>query len=418
MTLVIGGIWGLLLLLLLFIGVSCCLWKKTSTKFTYEELPGTGQPPAHQGTSSAPCILGPRKAGHQVCHLWYPLPSKAKTGCPCTAESGPNCNGTPELLPHATRSNFGNVCVVGIHPELYMRSKDKSETDFPEDCLGQLWFSVESQQEAELLLLGLIKVQQLRPSETCTLQPPPPMKLHLLPDELCFLQSKTKHDSTDPQFDEHFIFQAAPQDSQVHFMGLRWVPRSRIPNKVQRVVNSAGTQTTLCIAGPWQTVPPPEGMSLCWPRCWEGSPNMPGLRPPSEFSDLQFCLSYNNCLSRLTVVVLRAKGLKMRDSKSVSVFVKLSLMNHNKFVKCKKTSAVLGSANLYSETFNFKANPAELDTASLSLTAEGDKSQPLGWVVVGPYMCAQGKELEHWIQMLRKPKELKRWHTLCHTPEH
>lgn len=53
----------------------------------------------------------------------------------------------------------------------------------------------------------------------------------------------------------------------------------------------------------------------------------------------------------------------------LGVFVKVSLMNHNKFVKCKKTSAVLGSANpVYSETFSFKADPAELDTASLSLT--------------------------------------------------
>ena len=65
------------------------------------------------------------------------------------------------------------------------------------------------------------------------------------------------------------------------------------------------------------------------------------------------------------------------------VLVKVSLMNHNKFVKCKKTSAVLGSANpVYSETFSFKADPAELDTASLSLTvlqrAEGDsKAAPL-----------------------------------------
>ena len=65
-------------------------------------------------------------------------------------------------------------------------------------------------------------------------------------------------------------------------------------------------------------------------------------------------------------------------------------MNHNKFVKCKKTSAVLGSTNpVYSETFSFKANPAELDTASLSLTvlqsAEGDsKAAPSlsGW---GPW---------------------------------
>lgn len=59
------------------------------------------------------------------------------------------------------------------------------------------------------------------------------------------------------------------------------------------------------------------------------------------------------------------------------VFVKVSLMKHNKFVKCKKTSAVLGSVNpVYNETFSFKVNIDELDTASLSLTvlqiAEGD----------------------------------------------
>lgn len=59
------------------------------------------------------------------------------------------------------------------------------------------------------------------------------------------------------------------------------------------------------------------------------------------------------------------------------VFVKVSLMNHNKFVKCKRTSAILGSVSpVYNETFSFKADPSELDTASLSLTVlqitEGD----------------------------------------------
>ncbi|KAB1270890.1 Synaptotagmin-15 [Camelus dromedarius] len=106
-----------------------------------------------------------------------------------------------------------------------------------------------------------------------------------------------------------------------------------------------------------------------------------------------------------------------------SVFVKVSLINHNKFVKCKKTSAVLGSADpVYNETFSFRADPTELDTASLRLTvlqsAEGDKSHELGRVMVGPYMYTRGKELEHWNEMLSKPKELvRRWHALCHTTE-
>lgn len=45
-------------------------------------------------------------------------------------------------------------------------------------------------------------------------------------------------------------------------------------------------------------------------------PSFGPVQPPSEFGDLQFCLSYNDCLSRLTVVVLRAKGLRLQEDRS------------------------------------------------------------------------------------------------------
>lgn len=99
-----------------------------------------------------------------------------------------------------------------INPELYKFPEDQSETDFPEGCLGRLWFSVEYQQEAERLLVGLIRAQRLQaPSETCS----PLVKLHLLPDERRFLQSKTKRRTASPQFDEHFIFQVWPVERAV-----------------------------------------------------------------------------------------------------------------------------------------------------------------------------------------------------------
>lgn len=52
-------------------------------------------------------------------------------------------------------------------------------------------------------------------------------------------------------------------------------------------------------------------------------------------------------------------------------------MNHNRFIKSKKTSVVLGTPNpVYNETFSFKLEQSELDTASLSFSvfqnAEGD----------------------------------------------
>uniref|UniRef100_A0A8D1NEB1 C2 domain-containing protein n=1 Tax=Sus scrofa TaxID=9823 RepID=A0A8D1NEB1_PIG len=412
-ALVIGGILGgLLLLLLLLIGVSCCLWKRLRALFTYEELPGTKAVSSSQGNKicspdartqasrppGVPFVVPPSIQSRD----WVPLSSGewAQTPQdPCPA---------PELLPQATNSSFGGTCVVGtINPELYKFPEDQSETDFPEGCLGRLWFSVEYQQEAERLLVGLIRAQRLQaPSETCS----PLVKLHLLPDERRFLQSKTKRRTASPQFDEHFIFQVSSKSvtQRVLRFSVYHVDKQRKHQLLGQVLFPLKKEI---LAG--------DCRRIIW-RDLEAE----SLEPPSEFGDLQFCLSYNDCLNRLTVVVLRAKGLRLQEDMSfVSVFVKVSLMNHNKFVKSKKTSAVLGSASpVYSETFSFRVDPAALDTASLSLTVlqstGEDRSHELGRVVVGPYMYARGKELEHWNEMLSKPKELvRRWHALCCTTE-
>lgn len=52
----------------------------------------------------------------------------------------------------------------------------------------------------------------------------------------------------------------------------------------------------------------------------------------------------------------------------LGVFVKVFLMNYNKFVKCRKIFVVLGFINfVYSEIFSFKVDFVELDTVSFSL---------------------------------------------------
>ncbi|XP_014443049.1 synaptotagmin-15 [Tupaia chinensis] len=402
---VIGGVAGGLLLLLL-IGVSCYLWKRLCATVTYEELPGTsamtptatcgGQPHARTPPRSppdVPFVVPPSLQGRVQVPLrraeWAQAP---RDSCPAL-----------ELPPSTSSSKRGEAGVVGtINPELYTVPEDTSETDFPDGCLGRLWFWVEYQQEAERLLVGLVKARRLRaPTDTCSTV----VRLHLLPDERRVLHTKTKCRASSPQFEEHFIFQVSSRSvtQRVLRFSVYHVDRQRRHQFLGQVLFPLKSET---LAGDCRHV--------IW-RDLEAE----SLEPPSEFGDLQFCLSYNSYLSRLTVVVLRARGLQLRNDRGVvSVLVKVSLMNHNKFVKCKRTSAVLGSANpVYNETFSFKATATELDTASLSLmvlqSAEGDKSLQLGRVVVGPYMYARGKELEHWDAMLSKPKELvKRWHSL------
>ncbi|KAK2507997.1 hypothetical protein MC885_009932 [Smutsia gigantea] len=297
----------------------------------------------------------------------------------------------------------GDACVVGtINPELYKFLEDNSETHFPEGCLGRLGVPAGGRR----LLGDLIKARRLQaPSETCS----PLVKRHLLPDERHFLQSRIKCKTANPQFDEQFIFQVSSKS---------------VTQRVLRVsVYHVDRQRQHQLLGP--VFFPLKDKTLegdCRRIIWRDL-EAESLEPPSEFGDLQSCLSYNDCLHRLTVVVLRAKGLWLQEDMSfVSVSVRVSPMNHNKFVKFKKTSAVLGSASpVYSDTFSFQAGPAELDTARLSLTAlqstEGDKP-PAGQGGGGPCMYARGKQLAHWNEMLNKRKELvKRWHALCRTTE-
>uniref|UniRef100_A0A8D2JIU3 C2 domain-containing protein n=1 Tax=Varanus komodoensis TaxID=61221 RepID=A0A8D2JIU3_VARKO len=296
----------------------------------------------------------------------------------------------------------GAYLVGTINPELYRFPEDESETNFPEGNIGRLWFSVEYEQESERLLVCLIKARKLQPpSSSCN----PLVKIYLLPDERRFLQSKTKRKALNPQFDETFVFQIS--SNSLYQRTLKFCVYHVDKQKKHILLG----QITFPLRNETFTG---DGKVVVW-RDLEVEPS----EPPSEYGDLQFSLSFNDYLGRLTVVVLRARGLKFQNERhAVGVFVKVSLMNHNQVIKSKRTSTIVGSPNpLYNETLSFKVGQLDLDTASLSLSvlqdAEEAKTYSLGRVVVGPFMYTRGKELEHWNEMVSNPKELvKRWHAL------
>ncbi|XP_069466890.1 synaptotagmin-15-like [Ambystoma mexicanum] len=411
---VAGGVIGGILLLALVGVAAYLLWKKICTSPSYEELfnvvspsysetsiieqslnhPSTAIQPQQPRKQSVPFIVPPKFHRRD----WVNL----KNGERIQDDSEPYV--APEYLPRTSFHALGTFVLGSVNPDLYKFPEDSDEGDFPEGNVGRLWFALEYEQEAERLLVSLIKARNLHsPSDTCS----PLVKLYLLPDERRYLQSKIRRKTLNPQFDENFVFQVSCKT--VHQRTLKFsvvhVDKMKKHHPLGHVIFPLKNEVLIG-----------DGRIVLW-RDLETE----NLEPPSEFGDVQFSLSYNDYLGRLTVVVLRAKGLQLQEERNAvsAVYVKASLMNHNKFIKCKRTSEVLGTPNpVYNETFSFKVDPVELDTASLSLTmlqnTEGDKSHLLGRVVVGPFMYTRGKELEHWNEMLNKPKEMvKRWHALC-----
>ncbi|XP_014733435.1 PREDICTED: synaptotagmin-15 [Sturnus vulgaris] len=408
---VAGGIIGGILLFVLLGITTYLLWKRIFRLFSYEKLinpvkttnaNAIFQDQANSETQlkstrsrSVPFIIPPTLRGRDWIHL---------TNEQVQEDRDPYM--TPQSGPRSSFHSLAGAYVVGtINPDLYKFPEDKSETDFPDGNIGRLWFSIEYEQESERLLVSLIKVRKLQPpADSCS----PFVKIYLLPDERSYLQSKTKRKTLNPQFDENFVFQVSSKmllQRTLKFL-VYHVDKQKKHHLLGQVIfplkNEALTEDNKLVI--WRDL------------------EKENLEPPSEHGDIQFSLSYNDYLGRLTVVVLRARGLKLQEeSPAVGVYVKVSLMNHNKFIKSKKTAALLGTPNpVYNETFSFKVDQTEMDTASLSLSVlqsnKGEKTLLLGRVVVGPFMYTRGKELEHWNEMISKPKELvKRWHALCHS---
>ncbi|XP_017052098.1 uncharacterized protein LOC108095502 isoform X2 [Drosophila ficusphila] len=144
----------------------------------------------------------------------------------------------------------------------------------------------------------------------------------------------------------------------------------------------------------------------------------------ARWGELMFSLSYLPTAERLTIVVVKARNLKLDadqpppdSADSVhSVFVKVYLMDNDRKVLKKRTSLKRKDRSpIFNESMIFSVPPPSLTTAQLRVTVFGVTASggvmPLGHIVAGS--CAVGKGLRHWHQMLsslRKPVAM--WHVL------
>ncbi|XP_035671158.1 synaptotagmin-15-like isoform X2 [Branchiostoma floridae] len=329
-------------------------------------------------------------------------------GVPIYPDSGSDSSSPPSRRSSTEGPQNSMFSLGAIDPDLYKATQDDSETNFPEDHLGRVWFALEYQREAERLLVSLIKIKNL-PSRTpgssnaCD----PFVKIFLLPDERRFVQSKFKRKTTNPKFDESFVFQVSYKALQTRTLRLTVYDVDR--HKKHRTLGN--------VLYPFKDFDYDDGQKIVLWKDLEEKSNM----ETSDLGEVQFSLTYNNHLERLTVVVLRARGVKkLAGMAAVDSCARVTLMNSNHVLKTKKTSVVTNSSDpLYNESFNFKLSPTQLDTSSLSVAIvqvtpgdEGSERQ-VGRVVVGPFMYARGKELEHWTEMVNNQKDMvKRWHAL------
>lgn len=152
----------------------------------------------------------------------------------------------------------------------------------------------------------------------------------------------------------------------------------------------------------------------------------PGLARP----EVLLSLSLNNLLQRMNIGVFEGRHLE-EWSKHGEMYIKIVLMQNNRPVKTKKTSVskkrkTVEEPNdenkktksfVFNESFSFSIDIQNIDTYSVSFHIMenylANKDKQIGRVVLGSFMYARGRELEHWNEMISKPKEqVSFWHRL------
>ncbi|XP_065157323.1 synaptotagmin-15-like isoform X1 [Atheta coriaria] len=320
---------------------------------------------------------------------------------------------TESLLPttqHNQRSHSFSCYGLGvIEPALYKNTLDLDDIQWPDGHIGRIWFSLRYEPSTEKLLVSLLKAKNL-PSRTLgTVNSCDPyVRLHLMPDERRYLQSKQKKKTCNPYFDETLVFHVSPKDMSDHYLKLTVIDGGRTKRRAE-----IGHVTYLL-----KELEIGDGSEQ---QLFKLDLEKETTEIRSDLGELLISLVYNENLCRLTATVIEARRLKFQGDKH-EAYVRLTLNQHYKSVKEKRTRVVRSaqeSVATFTEGFNFKLTPSQMDITSLAFhifqsTSGYGRDKLIGKCVLGSYMFARGKALIHWnTAMANSMEQSQQWHVLC-----
>lgn len=135
-----------------------------------------------------------------------------------------------------------------------------------------------------------------------------------------------------------------------------------------------------------------------------------------ELGEVMVSMSYLPSAERLTVVVIKARHLRVVDDtrNSSDPFVKVSLVHNNKRLKKKKTTVIRNNANpVFNEAFTFDAGREMLKNSLIEFLVLHDSllgtNELLGRAVVGNKADIRAEERIFFDEVLRTKSAVAQW---------
>ncbi|XP_050665768.1 synaptotagmin-15-like [Leptidea sinapis] len=400
----LGGASAALVLLIVMAGVFCARRRKNSPS------PVPSPPilvyPAHEIT--APCYLT-KEVNFSLPTLRSSSLGELRDGSVSSLTSDVLCPPTPTQY----RSNsFTNTTEIGVlDPALYKSDCHVEDYLWPEGHVGRVWFTLKYESETETLQVHIIKIKHL-PSRTPALANAcdPYIKIQLMPDERRVLQTKPKKKTCNPFYDETFVYQIPPGKLESLTLKLSVIDTGRVGRNQPLIGHIILPLSEL------EGVAPDEE-----PQLYKMDIEKEIQEPTSDLGEVQVSLLYNENLHRLTVTVIEVRGLKLDPTSKREMVARVTQERACRGVRARRTAAVEVSEEgnaLISECFHFRLRADELHTTSVTVQALQPhsvyaKDRLLGKFVLGSYMFARGRALQHWNSAIGNPMEqIKQWHPL------
>ncbi|EDO43310.1 predicted protein, partial [Nematostella vectensis] len=266
--------------------------------------------------------------------------------------------------------------------------------------LGQVHFTVQYDIRRTVLTVRLIKAINLSPLDGEWSKPCNPFAIvQLQPDYQHQLQSYVQRKTTNPNFDETFEFEVLVQELQRLSLCI--------------TLHSFDTFASHDIIG--QALLPLADLDLNKENIY-----ITDLRPSLKHVDLgelMVSLGYLKSAERLTVVLIKARNLPAVNIKGTAFcvafadpYVKVSLLINGKRVKKKKTSTKKSDLHpVFNEAVSFDISKELLSNIDLLLSVMHD-NDVIGSFLIGAH--AQGKQHEHWQDVLTADRPIAHWHIL------
>nr|CAD7438691.1 unnamed protein product [Timema bartmani] len=290
-----------------------------------------------------------------------------------------------------------------IDTTLYQKPPPSRASSEPEDLRGSLQMTLSYDPPAGILTIRLIEAHDLQARDFSGTADPY-AKIRLLPDRTNVWQTRIHKRTLNPVFDEDFVFEVRPAT-----LGRRVLEVILYDFDAYSRHHSIGG-----VKLPLAHIDLSEKVTL-----WKGLGPCSEQDAKAELGDLMVSLAFLPSAERLTVVILKARNLRVVDDTRTSSdpFVKVSLLQGGKRIKKKKTGVHRNTVSpVFNEALTFDVSRDTLNRGTLEFCVMHDSllgpSELLGRALVGPGRDCRPEERYFFNEVLTSKTATAQWLSL------